>query len=1287
MLYIASALTPTPIIGTLRVTSLTAPDSISLVVAKPDRIEVWDVTETGLEWRAEIEMWGRIVGIEQTVVDDSQPHILVLLSPPQAHLLLVTFTSIPTPSLVVTSSLPLTPPTPTLRQAEFFTSVLAQKRLALVSLWVGVLSCIEIEVEKDKGGKKRRASVLGEEVVEKRLKFRDNFNINIREHNLLHLSFLPPTLAGPTLSFLWLSANNELNLQARTLSTAAHAFAPLSRPIDVVTPISSIPVDEDTDFNDIPFACPAARRVLPIPIDMPGGEKTLLVMGDEHSVLYSLAPVVPGNSPKSARRSSAVMGPATSPRASARRSPQNEMSSGNTKRRKSSMGGKNVSGEEGGDKWELKPVWRLRQGFGTVLAAAVLESHATGASALIGDECGRLIALGWEFERGQGGGQLGTVRVSKVDMGVASPPSSLTYLDTSHVFLSSAVGDSSLLRLDLDSSDAGTGSTNSLQTQPQAIPNKGKGRARANVESGAWEVVLEDQGKGALEVKESWMNVAPVKDFCTVNDTGGALSHIVMASGASVTNSLRVIRSGVGLEEIVNVEGLEEVDRMWSLTDASGTSRLLLSTSATTFLLQLEPDIAVIPAAPPISSMATLAAGLVPDDDLLVQVASHGVFLWADISAGKLVAGYDVGEETELVTAQVSGTLIVVANLGGGVSVLDVSKDGFKLLAATTLGKEISAVSIINLPDLESPIVAISTWTDGILLYTVSQLAAGDSSTPTAITEDFYATSLQLKASNRSSGTQLLAGLSDGSLVIYDLVNDGGSVVVSSRKTSSLGTRPLTLCSATVVSCGEEAIVSVGLTERMSVVFETKDRVETSSVNRKDIVAAAPIFSPSGTSLALFSRTSGLSFVKINSLKKLHVQTLDLGRRSAGKLANMDDLGVLGLGTTLRSLDQETGDVLQSSFVEIRDSTTLDPLAEIPLREREEVTALKSVFLLGNHYLAVGTGILPPDTTDDPTWDSGSLVAVKEGRLLLVEAKSESDEWKLDIITTLPTAGPVYDFAVIHGFLALAAGSKLSIHRLELHPTPRLPEASAFFSVFVASHLAVVPKPPTLLPSEDRLVLGDGMRSVMVLDVDEASGAIFDDQRDMATHGVVALGRVRDAGEGVVIADGHSNLTTFRLQEGLERAATFGLHEEITRFQSGSLVPPSSARDVISPDLLFASREGRLGVIGQLTPFAARTLGELQRNLCKAWNGPGDVGWMNWKRAGTELVKRDTVGFIDGDFVQKFLDPDFFSPSEGENIMSGGNSHEHVSKPGFDGKEPAVRSDVLRLLESAAGVH
>lgn len=58
---------PTPILQTLLVPNLTAQGSSSLLVAKPDRVELWDVGNAGLVWKAELEIWGSVIGIEQVI--------------------------------------------------------------------------------------------------------------------------------------------------------------------------------------------------------------------------------------------------------------------------------------------------------------------------------------------------------------------------------------------------------------------------------------------------------------------------------------------------------------------------------------------------------------------------------------------------------------------------------------------------------------------------------------------------------------------------------------------------------------------------------------------------------------------------------------------------------------------------------------------------------------------------------------------------------------------------------------------------------------------------------------------------------------------------------------------------------------------------------------------------------------------------------------------------------------------------------------------------------------------
>lgn len=37
------------------------------MIAKPDRVEVWDVGPSGLVFQTDLEVWGSIVGIEKVV--------------------------------------------------------------------------------------------------------------------------------------------------------------------------------------------------------------------------------------------------------------------------------------------------------------------------------------------------------------------------------------------------------------------------------------------------------------------------------------------------------------------------------------------------------------------------------------------------------------------------------------------------------------------------------------------------------------------------------------------------------------------------------------------------------------------------------------------------------------------------------------------------------------------------------------------------------------------------------------------------------------------------------------------------------------------------------------------------------------------------------------------------------------------------------------------------------------------------------------------------------------------
>lgn len=172
-------------------------------------------------------------------------------------------------------------------------------------------------------------------------------------------------------------------LQGRALSLSTHAFTDVTRSFDAMSPVRGVydPHNSNDDFGEYPFSCPAASRVIPVPT--PAGSassagaptRMFLVTGDEYTVLYEVVgvPASPRMGRSSISGSSPVAATATSPRgANTRRSPQAEMASSQGKRRKSNTAGgtarRTSTGGETWDRWEMKPVCRVRQGFGQVLA-------------------------------------------------------------------------------------------------------------------------------------------------------------------------------------------------------------------------------------------------------------------------------------------------------------------------------------------------------------------------------------------------------------------------------------------------------------------------------------------------------------------------------------------------------------------------------------------------------------------------------------------------------------------------------------------------------------------------------------------------------------------------------------------------------------------------------------------------------------------------------------------------------------------------------------------------------
>ena len=152
---------------------------------------------------------------------------------------------------------------------------------------------------------------------------------------------------------------------------------------------------------------------------------------------------------------------------------------------------------------------------------------------------------------------------------------------------------------------------------------------------------------------------------------------------------------------------------------------------------------------------------------------------------------------------------------------------------SSTVESEISSLAIHSIPSIKY--VAVATWTGDLLIYTFDDLKAG--SPPISKTQlPSYAASLFFRTNTEipsGTGVRLLAGLGTGLLVVQELEMVEASLVLTTRKSLTLGSLPLTLSPIHHQGKGGDNIVAVGMSSRASIISENQGRFEISSISRK----------------------------------------------------------------------------------------------------------------------------------------------------------------------------------------------------------------------------------------------------------------------------------------------------------------------------------------------------------------------------------------------------------------------------------------------------------------------
>lgn len=383
----------------------------------------------------------------------------------------------------------------------------------------------------------------------------------------------------------------------------------------------------------------------------------------------------------------------------------------------------------------------------------------------------------------------GTVTGLRLEpLGEVSLPSCMAYVDDGVVFVGSLFGDSQLVKL---------------------APERGA-------------------DGGCLSMLSTEQNIGPIIDFCLVDSEQHGYSHFVSCSGAFKDSSLRIVKSGVGVEEQAAVD-LEGIKGLWALQENGSDCMLVQSFVGETRVLKLandelqESDVNGFDMA-----SASLLCGNV-SRDVYFQVTA------AEVRLGGAVQVVWQCANDRITSAAAHGSDIVLCCKGGLVVKLRASLPSSAAAAASLditgrvqLPSDIACVSMNPLvAGQPADLACFGLWNHSIVLVRLSDMAVVHTEQlPLGVL------SRSVLAANLDSTPSLLVGMGDGSVISYTL-QWNGTAVSSLTQTNkfSIGAQAVQLCPFQ----SKDSVHVFACCDRPAVFYGQSGKIMYSNVGVKDV--------------------------------------------------------------------------------------------------------------------------------------------------------------------------------------------------------------------------------------------------------------------------------------------------------------------------------------------------------------------------------------------------------------------------------------------------------------------
>ncbi|KAI0304406.1 CPSF A subunit region-domain-containing protein [Multifurca ochricompacta] len=1217
---------------------------IHLVVAKSNRLDIYSVQQNGLRYECGTEIWGRIVVVRAIPTQGGKSNLLLLTDHPDPRLI---FFSYSTPSLggaFLNTLKTLSLHHHNARPSEFLHSILVDPsgRVAIVNCYTGKIRVVEL----DNG------------------LYKNDFDVMVSELNILSLAFLSASAISHnySLAILHLDYNQNIQLLARDLilsecelSSTPSLLLPqtvLSSSVVTLTEappcLVTIPSQKSNETGD----------------PLPGG---ILVLGGRKIQFFELSSEEWQEKFRGKQR-----------KLESRKKSIDQVVAAKAKEKQKELEVKKRKAKAAVEwPWYEVTAWS--------------PANEEGTRFFVGDSYGSLalLSLGSTAERG----------LVVIPLGEVSPPTALAYLDSQVLFIGSHFADSQLIRIHTSPiSDVGS-PTLPIPADILTVPlglfsssGKGKGRASMTDKEGSSRVLA--LNGTYIEVLDTWQNVGPILDAVLADTDGSGQPRIVTASGGINAGSLRIIQNGADFQTVAVIEDTGTFSKIFPVRHHfhdSHDTHILATNSQETVLLSLDlPDrLSAVPAQNMgFDPSPTLAASnvarrlknitgrtLYEDSSLVVQVTERKVLLleYDDVLQVHSVltswAPDEQGGEWE-------GRKIIAAALNPSQFVLGLSRkrlvllnldenNKFQIFRYKDLREEISALSCtpLNTAKMFSLYIAVAFWS----IHAVDLLSV-------ASTDGYFepvCNSVSLPALPRSlllhdfgNAPQMLVGLRDGTLVAYAFMKNQ----FEDKRVFSLGTEPVVL---TQFEMGEKNVVFAN-GSRAALFYLEKGTLQHSSVLIKNVFASAKINSPNWPSSLLLMTSSGCIIGTVQDLDKMHIRTIPLGPENPRRLEYDRSLHAFAVAC-VRSEPARIGEnEYSTSSLKLLDDKTFDVLSQFTCQSSEEVTTIQMIPLSEEDtaVICVGTVFFKPGEKEP-----------SQGRLLLFSAEWDSTllnpKRQLKKISDMSVNGCVYALTRVNQLLAASIGPTVVLYKVD---------STGFQAAANWSHNYLV---TSLVGRGSRLFIGDAICSVSVIDIFENEGGevrLESVAKDFSPLWPVSIESLDQ--DTIIGANSDCNLFTHTVQRGetrtfLDRNGLYNLGDVVNKFIPGSMTSSDSVPSDIAlvPKLFFFTSSGRIGVIIDVGSELSLHLTALERNLGRVVTEIANVSHAKhrtpagaWERSDADLA---AYGFLDGDFLEKFLD--YEQPSaEVERVLRGSSPPERLKQ---------TYGEIKQTLEALQALH